>query len=260
MIIRTLLASAVIGAGMTVAAGPAEAAAATCTPHTSSVASETAVQAIIKSVTANIAAACGFTISGTLLGDSFGPDGLALETASYDGHGNVHMIYLNQGVVENVYRIGGATYVRLYESAAPHAAPDIDVISMWHAYGVTSKAVIKAAGSSKWIKLTAAQEKTFHAVDGFGNIGSPASLATALAAGSGGAWTLTGTATYHSISCTILAGAAKTPDEPAQKLYIDTATGLPVAVKYLSGDNLVANFRSWSHTTTVTAPRRPVTG
>jgi hypothetical protein len=236
---------------------------AACKPHTRSVAGQTAAQ-VLRTLAANIPAACGFTVSGDLLGQVFGIDGVELwGVTTYDSAGHVHLVYVNQGVVINAYRIGSSEYLRLYESANPNAAPDINVKGEWNAFGVTSNAVINAAGSTKWVKLTAAQEKKVSADGGFVGIGGPAYLAAALVKGTGVTWKLAGSATISGIRCTVLSDATDSNKlYPAEKLYLNTATGLPVTVRYAYQvpPQPTTTFGNWSRTTAVTAPTRVVAG
>jgi hypothetical protein len=247
----------------TSAAAAAGAKAAACKPHTRSVVGQTAAQ-ILRTLTANIPAACGFTVSGDLLGQVFGIDGVELwGVTTYDSAGHVHLVYINQGVVVNAYRIGSSEYLRLYESASPNAAPDINVKGMWNAFGVTSNAVINAAGSTRWVKLTAAQQKKVSVDDGFVGIGNPAALAAALVKGTGVTWKLAGFATIKGIRCTVLSDATDSNKlYPAEKLYLNTATGLPVTVRYAyqMAPQPTTNFGSWSRTAAVTTPARVVAG
>jgi hypothetical protein len=249
-------------AGGAANAAPAAAKAA-CKPHTRSVAGQTATQAL-RTVSANIPAACGFTVSGDFLGQPFGIDGLELwGTTTYDSAGHVHLVYVNQGVVVNAYRIGASEYLRLYESATPNAAPDINVKGMWNAFGVTSNAVINAAGSTRWVRLTAAQQKKVSVNGGFVGIGSPAALAAALVKGTGVPWKLAGSATVRGIRCTVLSDATDSNQlYPAEKLYLNTATGLPVTIRYSYqvAPQPTTTFGSWSRTAAVTAPARIVAG
>jgi hypothetical protein len=236
---------------------------AACKPHTKSVAGQTAAQ-VLRTLAANIPAACGFTLSGDFLGQVFGIDGLELwGVTTYDSAGHVHLGYINQGVVVNAYRIGASEYLRLYESASPNAAPDINVKGEWNAFGVTSNAVINAAGSTRWVKLTAAQQKKMSADDGFAGIGNPAALAAALVKGTGATWKLAGSATIRGIRCTVLSDATDSNKlYPAEKLYLNTATGLPVTVRYAyqMAPQPTTNFGNWSRTAAVTAPARVVAG
>lgn len=121
MSIRSAAAAAAIAAcsvAATCAVGAiahAAPAASGCKPHTTSIVGKTAAKAM-KTVAANIPAACGFTVSGYFLGAGFGVDGIQLDgTTTYDSAGNVHLVYVDQGVVTDVYRLGGAEYLRLYE-------------------------------------------------------------------------------------------------------------------------------------------------
>ena len=234
-----------------------------CRPHTRSVAGQTAAKAL-KTVAANIPAACGFTVSGYFLGAGFGIDGLQLDgTTTYDGKGDVHLVYINQGVVIDAYRIGASVYVRMYEYGEPNAAPDVNVRGEWNAFGVTSNAVIKAAGSSKWVRLSAAELKKFTVNGGFVGLSTPSSLAANLVKGTGVTWKLAGSATVRGVRCTVLTDATdRSRQFPAERLDVSTASGLPVEVSYAhtGGGPITTNFGTWSHTRAVTVPTRVVAG
>jgi hypothetical protein len=244
-------------------AAPAHATPAGCRAHTRSVAAQTAAQAL-KTMAANIPAACGFTVSGYFLGAGFGIDGLQLDGATaYDSKGNLHLVYINQGVVIDAYRIGPSVYVRMYEYGEPNAAPDVNVRGEWSAFGVTSNAVIKAAGSSKWVRLSAAELKKFSANGGLAGLGTPSSLAANLVKGTGVAWKLAGKATVRGVRCTVLTDATDSSKQfPAERLYVSTASGLPVEVSYAhtGGGPITTNFGTWSHAPAVTVPTRVVAG
>jgi hypothetical protein len=269
MRVRSVTATALIAAACATGAITASASAAPlartagCRPHTTSIAGQTAAKAV-KTVAANIPAACGFTVSGYFLGAAFGIDGLQLDgTTTYDSKGDVHLVYNNQGVVIDVYRIGGSEYVRLYEYGEPNAAPDLNVRGEWSAFGVTSNAVIKAAGSSKWIKLTAAQQKKLAANGGLVGLGSPAALAASVVRGTGVTWKRAGTRTVSGVRCTVLTDATDSNKIfPAETLYVSTATGLPVVIEYAhaEGGAISTSFGKWSHPAAVTAPTRVVAG
>jgi hypothetical protein len=114
-VVAILAACAVAATGAIAATAQAAPAASGCKPDTRSIAGQTAAKAL-KTVAANIPAACGFTVSGYFLGAGFGVDGIQLDgTTTYDSAGNVHLVYVDQGVVTDVYRLGGAEYLRLYE-------------------------------------------------------------------------------------------------------------------------------------------------
>jgi hypothetical protein len=245
-----ITAAGVLASAVTADASPA----ATCRPHTSSVSGETAARAIA-TVAANIPAACGFSVSGSLSESAFGTDGAPLlAPAGYDGKGDLHVVTANQGVVTDFYQVGGHAYLRLYEYDSPSAAPDPVITGLWNLYGVTSKAVIDAAGSTKWIELTAAQRKKFSIAP----FGSASSLAAAIAAGNGKPWKLGGTATVGSVRCVVLTEVINNATEfavPAETMDVAAATGLPVRIHFsgLNGISLYAQFSDWSHVT-VTAP------
>jgi hypothetical protein len=247
----------VIGSAVTTASAASVSGAAACRPHTVGVAGLSAAKTLATMVS-NMAGGCGFTVSGFLLGVAVGIDGLQLygSPTTFDGHGDLHLIQVNQGVVIDFYRIGSAEYARLYESDAPNAAPDVNVRGFWHAFGV-STAVINAAGSEKWVRLTPAQVKGFSKNGQIpGPFASPSALAGAVIEGTGHSWKLAGTKTVGGVACTVLtqpgSGGLYTPET----LYVNTATGLPVEVQYQSQDGqaIATKFSSWGHTSTVTAP------
>jgi hypothetical protein len=237
-----------------------------CTSRTQGVAGENAAQTL-KTVSTNIPKACGFEISGFLLGADYGIDGVQLlGKTTFGPGGNVHLVFVDQGIVLDVYRIGGNEYVRLYEDGKPTAKPDLNLTTMWHGYGV-GNSVIKAAGSVKWVRLTAAQRKLFNGPASYpstiGVLESPAGFAAALVKGTGEAWTLSGTKTIDGVSYTVLADPADANGNyPAETLYVNTATGLPAKVGYASqdGSSITTKFAAWSRTTPISAPRQVVAG
>ena len=237
-----------------------------CRPHPSSVVRLSPAKAV-RTVAANMTRACGFTFSGNFLGTHFGVDGMAVISQSrYDAAGGAHVVIGDQGVVIDVYRAGGAEYVRLYEYAAPHAKPDENVRAMWNDFGVTSNAVINAAGSQKWVKLTAKERKRFDGSAGSGAIGwfgSASSLATAITAGNGTGWQAGGIVTVNGVRCVRLISPGDKQDlYPRADLYVNAATGLPAGIRFAStdGQRVMASFGSWSHPTVVRAPARVVAG
>jgi len=257
------LLAATCAAGAITATAQAAPAASGCKPHTRSVAGQTAAKAL-KTVAANIPAACGFTVSGYFLGAGFGVDGIQLDgTTTYDSAGNVHLVYVDQGVVTDVYRLGGAEYLRMYEYGEPNAVPDGNVVGLWNAFGVTSNAVIRAAGSSKWVRLSAAERKQFAVNGGFAGLGTSASLAANLAEGTGGTWKVAGTAVVGGVRCIVLTdGPDRNTQFLGETLDVSSATGLPVKVSYphTVGSPISVGFAKWSHATAVTAPTRVIAG
>jgi hypothetical protein len=231
----------------------------TCKPHTMSVAGRSAAQ-IVRGLTTSMPAACGFTVSGNLEGTGFGVDGEWLDgVTTFDGHANLHVVLGFQGVVFDVYRIGTHAWARLYEYSQPTAAPDGNVRAAWESLGVTSSRVIDAAGSTKWVSLTAAQAKLFTVglTSEIAPFETERSLAAALAAGTGRPWKLSGTEIVDGIHCTVLTDPQDIDGlNLPETLYVNTATGLPVAIRYASEDGTSASttFGSWSRTRTVTPP------
>src|ERR1039457_2070491 len=97
---------------------------------------------IVRTMRASIPDACGFTVTGELMGADFGIDGVALAgPTTFDGRGNAHVLYVTPGTVLDFYRVGGADYVRLYEYDAPTAVPDLNLRALWSEFGVSSRVV-----------------------------------------------------------------------------------------------------------------------
>jgi hypothetical protein len=215
----------------------------------------TAVQ-VIKAVDSEMPHACGFAVSGQFDGPGFTMDGWELDgTATYGALGAVHIAWLDQGLVLDFYRAGGGEYLRIYEDGAPNAAPDINVRSMWQAFGISS-ALVKAAGSAKWIKLTAAQQKKITP-----ELGVPltaAALAGDVAQGSGKPWKLGGSKTVDGVHCTVLIAPVNNSGAGylGESLYVDTATGLPLGIDYVSQDSqsVTASFGHWGMVAAVSPP------
>lgn len=227
-----------------------------CLSVTRSVAGLTAAQAI-KVVASEMPHACGFTVSGDFDGPGFDIDGWELDgTSTYGALGGAHIVWFDQGMVLDFYRVGGARYLRLYEDGKPNAAPDLNVRTMWQAFGV-SRAVVKQAGSAKWIKLTAAEwKKTSRDLQGVPLTAS--ALASAVAKGSGKPWQLGGSKTVRGVHCTVLVAPVNKsgPGFLGESLNVSTATGLPVGIKYVSQDSqsVTASFGHWGTAAAVTAP------
>jgi hypothetical protein len=130
-----------------------------CHPHTKGIGRKASAAQIVRTMRASIPDACGFTVTGELLGADFGIDGVTLVGATtFDGRGHAHVVYVAQGVVLDFYRVGGADYVRLYEYDAPTAVPDLNLRALWSEFGVSSR-VVNTAGSTKWVRLTPAQQR-----------------------------------------------------------------------------------------------------
>ena len=210
---------------------------------------------------ANIPNACGFTVTGELLGADFGIDGVTLAgPTAFDGQGQAHVMYNSQGVVLDFYRAGGADYVRLYEHLAPTAVPDQNLTALWTEFGVSSS-VVNKAGSTKWVRLTSAQERAFNHSDMLGALGTPSSLATALADGTAAAWKLSGTEVVDGIRCTAVTDPPKGRQEFAETIYVNDKTGLPVTVRYAAPSSVPsASFSHWSSAPAITRPTQVVAG
>jgi hypothetical protein len=230
-----------------------------CASLTQSVTGHNATQAI-HAVAANMAHTCGFTVSGSFEGVGFGIDGWGLAaTSSYAAEGGLHLVWNAQGVINDLYRSGGHEYLRLYEEAGSGMSAGQTTVTLratWKAYGVTSNSVIKAAGSTKWIKLTAAQQKTVNS-----ELGLPltsAALGADIAKGSGRPWRLGGTKTVDGVRCVVLTDPVNNsgPDYLGENLYVNAATGLPVRIQYVSQDGqpVASIFGNWGRVITITPP------
>lgn len=109
----------------------------------------------------------------------FGLDGMTLAgPTSFDGQGQAHVMEVSQGSVLDFYRAGSAEYVRLYEHNAPTAVPDLNLMSLWSEFAVSSSVVNKAA-STRWVRLTPAQQWAFIRSNVLGPLATPSSLAAA---------------------------------------------------------------------------------
>jgi hypothetical protein len=226
-----------------------------CASVPSDIAGLTAAQAI-HAVAQSMPHGCGFTVSGQFDGPGFDIDGWELDgTSTYGALGAAHVVWLNQGMVLDFYRAGGGEYLRIYEYGKPNAAPDINVRAEWQAFGI-SAALGKQAGSAKWIKLTAAQQKKINP-----DLGVPltaSALAGDIAQGSGKPWKLGGTKTVNGVHCTVLIAPVNNSGAGflGESLYVSTATGLPVGINYVSQDNqpVSASFGHWGQVAAVNPP------
>jgi hypothetical protein len=233
-----------------------------CQPHTKGIGRDASAAQIVRTMRASIPDACGFTVTGELMGTDFGIDGTTLAgPTTFDGRGNAHVLYVTQGTVLNFYRVGGADYVRLYEYDAPTAVPDLNLKALWSEFGVSSR-VVNNAGSTKWVRLTPAQQRAFNRSDLLGSLGTPSSLAAALADGTGAAWKLSGTKVVDGIKCAAITDPAKNEQDFAETIYVSDRTGLPVTVRYVvqHGRPLATGFGHWSSTSAVTRPAQVVAG
>jgi hypothetical protein len=238
------------------ASGPGDA---LCASLTQSVNGWTAAQAI-HIVAENMADTCGFTISGDFEGEAFGIDGWGLYgTSTYGPFGGVHLVWNNQGVILDVYRVSGHDYLRLYmESDSGASASQIasELRAEWNAFGITSNAVIKAVGTTKWVEFTAAQAKKVNT-----ELGVPltsGALGNAIAQGSGEPWKLGGTKTLNGVRCLVLTDPVNNsgPGYLGESLYVNESTGEPVEIRYVSQDSqqVTANFGNWNHVGVLTGP------
>ncbi|HEY1626843.1 MAG TPA: hypothetical protein VGG16_23910 [Streptosporangiaceae bacterium] len=226
-----------------------------CASVTRSVAGLTAAQAI-RVMASEMPHACGFTVSGQFDGPGFNLDGWELDgTSTYGALGGAHIVWYNQGMVLDFYRVGNGEFLRIYEAGKPNAAPDINVKGEWQAFGI-SNALVKKLGSAKWIKLTAAEQKKINP-----DLGVPvtaSALASDVAKGSGKPWKLGGTKTVRGVHCTVLIAPVNNsaPGFLGESLYVNTATGLPVGINYVSQDSqsVTSTFGHWATAATVTAP------
>ena len=233
-----------------------------CQPHTKGIGREASAAQIVRTMRASIPDACGFTVTGELLGADFGIDGVTLVgPTTFDGRGNAHVVYASQGVVLDFYRVGGVDYVRLYEYGAPTAVPDLNLRVLWKEFGVSSR-VVNKAGSRNWVRLTPAQRRAFNRSDMLGRLGTPSSLAAALADGTAATWKRSGTKVVDGIKCAAITDPAKNEQDFAETIYVNDKTGLPVTVRYVvrHGGTLATGFGHWSSTSAVTRPTRVVAG
>jgi hypothetical protein len=233
-----------------------------CQPHAKGIGRNASAAQIVRTMRASIPDACGFTVTGELMGADFGIDGVALAgPTTFDGRGNAHVLYVTQGTVLDFYRVGGADYVRLYEYDAPTAVPDLNLRALWSEFGVSSR-VVNKAGSTKWVRLTPAQQRAFNRSDMLGSLGTPSSLAAALADGTTATWKLSGTKVVDGIKCTAITDPAKNEQDFIETIYVNDKTGLPVTVRYAvrHGGTLATGFGHWSRTSAVTRPAQVVAG
>src|ERR1022692_2694115 len=231
-----------------------------CQPHAKGIGRNASAAQIVRTMRASIPDACGFTVTGELMGADFGIDGVALAgPTTFDGRGNAHVLYVTQGTVLDFYRVGGADYVRLYEYDAPTAVPDLNLRALWSEFGVSSR-VVNKAGSTKWVRLTPAQQRAFNRSDMLGMLATPSSLATALADGTDATWELSGTKVIDGIKCTAITDPAKNEQHFAETIYASDKTGLPVTVRYAFQHDrtLATGFGHWSSPSTVTRPAHVV--
>ena len=262
-------AAAVTAAAVTMLTNSASAAragyvqtASSCRPRTEGIGRNASAAQIVRTMRANIPNACGFTVTGELLGADFGIDGMMLAgPTAYDGRGQAHVMYDSQGVVLDFYRVGGADYVRLYESQAPTGIPDLNLTALWTEFGVSSS-VVNQAGSTKWVRLTPAQEQAFNRSDLLGVLSAPSLLATALAEGTAAAWKLSGTEVVDGIRCAAVTDPPKDRQGFAETIYVNDKTGLPVTVRYGVGGGAVpgASFSHWSSASVIARPAQVVAG
>jgi len=233
-----------------------------CQPHTKGIGRQASAAQIVRTMRANIPDACGFTVTGELLGADFGIDGVTLVGRTvFDSRGHAHVVYVSQGVVLDFYRVGGADYVRLYEYDAPTAVPDQNLRALWSEFGVSSR-VVNKAGSTKWVRLTPAQQRAFNRSDMLGMLATPSSLAAGLADGTGASWKLSGTKVVDGIKCAAITDPAKNEQHFAETIYVSYKTGLPVTVRcaFQHGRTLTTGFGHWSSTSAVTRPAKIVAG
>jgi hypothetical protein len=225
-----------------------------CRPSTHGIAGLSAAQAI-RTVTANIPKACGFTVSGIFEGAAFGDSWQLTATSTYGALGTAHLDWVDQGTYVDFVNVGGTQYVRL------NGGTLLNNDGFWPSFGVTRPAVMKAAGTTKWIRLSAPATTA--------KVGWPltaSALATWVAQGSqrptATPWQLDGTATVHGIRCTVLENKPLPgPDNATltpQWLYVDTATGLPVQIGYYyqtdHKQNVETFFGNWGHAPAITPP------
>jgi hypothetical protein len=258
------LATAVVAAAVTTSVSTAHAShvetTSSCQRHTKGIGRNASAAQIVRTMRANIPNACGFTVTGELLGADFGIDGVTLAgPTAFDGQGQAHVMYATQGTVLDFYRAGGADYVRLYEYDAPTAVPDQNLRALWSEFGVSSS-VVNKAGSTKWVRLTPAQQRAFNRSDMLGMLATPSSLATALADGTDATWELSGTKVVDGIKCAAITDPAKNRQDFAETIYVNDKTGLPVTIRYAvqHGDALAADFSHWSSTSAITRPAQVV--
>ncbi len=233
-----------------------------CQPQTQGIDRDVSAAQIMRTMRASIPDACGFTVTGELLGADFGIDGMMLAgPTTFDGRDDAHVVDVSQGVVLDFYRVGGADYIRLYEYDAPTAVPDLNLRVLWSEFGVSSR-VVKKAGATKWVRLTPAQQRAFGRSDMLGMLATPSSLAAALAEGTAATWERSGTKVVDGIKCAVITDPAKNEQGFAETIYVNDRTGLPVTLHYAvqHGRTLAAGFGQWSRTSAVTRPAQVVAG
>jgi outer membrane lipoprotein-sorting protein len=237
-----LLAAATLGS---CSAARADAISAGCEPATNGIAGMSAAQAI-KTVTANIPKACGFTISGVFEGAAFGDGWQLTATSTYGTSGAVHLVYVDQGTYIDFRTVGGVDYVRLSGGTV------VNNDGFWPSFGIKSSAVMKAAGTTKWVRLRTPAKTA--------QVGEPLTAAAFAAEVAQGPWTIDGTATVHGVRCTVLESKPQpgVVGSTTQWLYVNTATGLPVQIGYYyqtdHKQNVTSFFGSWGHAAAVTPP------
>lgn len=233
-----------------------------CQSHTKGIGRNASAAQIVRTMRTSISNACGLTVTGELLGVDFGIDGVTLVgPTTFDSRGQAHVVYVTQGVVLNFYRVRGDDYVRLYEYDAPTAIPDLNLRVLWSEFGVSSR-VVNKAGSTKWVRLTPAQQRAFNRSDMLGMLGTPSSLAAALADGTAATWKLSGPKVVDGIKCAAITDPAKNEQDFTETIYVNDKTGLPVTVRYVvhHGRTLATGFGHWSTTSAVTRPAPFVAG
>jgi hypothetical protein len=229
-----------------------------CAQATRLIAGMSAANAI-QAVAANMASTCGFTLSGNLEGIGFGIDGWGLYgTSSFAASGAVHLIWDDQGVITDFYRSAASEYLRLYmapDAGMPGSEANATLRAEWNSWGVNSNAAIKAAGTTKWVKLTAAQIRIFNSEVGFPL--TSAALGRDIAMGSAKPWKLGGTKTVSGVRCTVLTDPANNsgPDFLGESVYVNSV-GLPVQIRYVSQDSqqVSASFGHWGTIPALTPP------
>jgi hypothetical protein len=261
--VALISAAALASSGAVIAANASSPGSATaCAMVTRPITNLPAAQAV-RAVAANLDKTCGFTISGSFEGAGFGIDGWGLYgSSSYAASGAVHLVWDGQGVILDVYRVGGSDYLRLYMAPGAGTSGSQATATLraeWNSWDVKSNAVIKAAGTTKWVKLTAAQTKMFNKDAGVPL--SSAALGTAIAEGSQKPWKLGGTKTVNGVRCTVLTDPVNNsgPGYLGESLYVNPS-GLPVKITYVSQDSqsVVSVFGHWGGVATVAPPASKV--
>jgi hypothetical protein len=253
-----IAAAALASSSAVVASASSPGGATACAQLLRPIAGLNAAQAI-RAVAANMTQTCGFTISGSFDGAGFDIDGWGLYgTSSYAATGGVHLVWDDQSVIFDFYRNGGSDYLRLYMapgSGMPASQAATTLRAEWNGWGVTSNAVIKAAGTTRWVKLTAPQSRSFNS-----EVGVPltsAALGADIAKGSGEPWKLGGTKTVDRERYAVLTDPVNNsgPGYLGQSLYVDSA-GQPFQIRYVSQDGqpVMASFGHWGEVPVVTLP------